>query len=319
MSNGGAKKGEQGVMTVAKRARTADVVNVNAFTGHVVQLFHHHKPFSLTNQPWQLIDGPYHNIKINEELVVGLNIIPGLGNSFTVFPYGPEGMKCSTRDGCGGIVQRGQALQWQCNALLRVQAGPFTTDVMVVHLDAKQPIDGAMDIEKLVQMIFHVVADADITQPCWLLGSIEANQRDSWQEIANTLSAERVQFKLSLDQLQTQFTLMQQQHTTYDEAMQKKLQLYVNTIEEFRQVATCGICHQVMPTIKPCKVAECGHFRCEDCHADYFHALGFSPAKCHICSAPAPEESWQPSWLMTSIVADLTKLHTELQKLEAGA
>ena len=213
MSNGGfPKKGEEGVMTVAKRARTADVVNVNAFTGHVVQLFHHHKPFSLTNQPWQLIDGPYHNVKINEELVVGLNIIPGLGNSFTVFPYGPEGMKCSTRDGCGGIVQRGQALQWQCNALLRVQAGPYTTDVMVVHLDTKQPIDGAMDIEKLVQMIFHVVADADITQPSWLLGSIEANQRDSWQEIANSLSAERLQMKQVAQDLLIKWTTTQQHH-----------------------------------------------------------------------------------------------------------
>ncbi len=47
-----------------------------------------------------------------------------------------------------------------------------------------------------------------------------------------------------------------------------------------------------MLTNKPCKVAECGHFRCEECHEDYFHALGFSPDMCHICSAPAIEEKW---------------------------
>jgi hypothetical protein len=79
-------------------------------------------------------------------------------------------------------MDKGQALDWACNALLRVEcvvspAVTFRADVIFVHLNGQ---DVPVNIEQAVRDIFHV--DGNMHLPCWLPASIADNYRHSWKE-----------------------------------------------------------------------------------------------------------------------------------------
>jgi hypothetical protein len=64
-----------------------------------------------------------------------VTIVPESPTHFNVLPYGPKGMTCTDRDGCGGVVQRGQCLSWKYESLLHVECDTVCADVMVVNID----------------------------------------------------------------------------------------------------------------------------------------------------------------------------------------
>ena len=109
---------------------------------------------------------------------MGLNVSVSDWHGYEVTPYGPADIICKDRYGCGGPVQPGNTLQWCCNHSLHYKCGTVTADVMVVYVHDKQAQDGTMHIENIVRTMFQMEGDLDTTEPCWMPGSIEQNQRD---------------------------------------------------------------------------------------------------------------------------------------------
>ena len=307
------KNGDDACVAVTKRPRTDDLCKATIASGHVVQMYDHNKPWSLATHAWQVVGPRIFNVKISEEHMVGLNISVSGSEHYEVTPYSPTGIKCTDRDGCGGPVRLGDTLQWKCNHLLHFESGPVCADVMVVFLDIKQPQDGTMHIEKLVRLMFQVDGDFDTTEPCWMPGSIEQNQRDCWKHHANEFSKQTLQLKLeyqSMKQLmQTEKNAMQQQMQAEIDRTQKQLQLYKNAVEEITKIATCPVCLELMPEKKPGRLAECGHFVCTGCHEDYYHGIGIYEAPtCSTCQLPAGnKDSWKKFFCMTGVVAAIKK------------
>jgi hypothetical protein len=119
---------------------------------------------------------------------MGLNLSVSGGAHYEVTPYGPVGMKCTDRDGCGGPVRLDDTLQWKCNEVLHYQSGAVSVYVMLVFIDIKYPVDGIVNVQDIVCDMFQVDADPDIEESCWMLGSIEHNQRVYYKHEAEALS-----------------------------------------------------------------------------------------------------------------------------------
>jgi len=282
-----------------KRARTEDGVPAckqsNDKTPHV-QIFLDNKIWSLPKYPWQRIDGRCYNVTLSEKDLVGVTIVPDSPTHFNVLPYGPKGMLCTDRDGCGGVVQRGQCLSWKYESLLHVECDTVCADVMVVNIDMQQVVDG--NIEKVVCRLFHVKPDPDITQPCWTLGTTEANQRDSWENIAAKCNK-------MITEMQLQRRLIEVDQTY----MLSQLQLHRDMSDSVKQAVTCPVCLQVVSDKVPSLLAPCGHFMCADCHKDYYHAIGiYDSPKCGTCQARTGEDEWQKFYVATGVAAALSKM-----------
>ena len=307
MSKAGSSKPEGEPMALTKRPRTEVMIKFTRASGLYVQIYDHHRPWSLATHRWHLVDSQCFNVTISEQHMMGFNIVSFGSESarehFTIIPYGPDGLRCTDRDGCGGAVQRGQALRWKCNCLLHFECGPVRADVMVVFIESKEPLDGVMQIEKIVRAMFHVVGDDDITEPCWLQGSIEQNQRDISKHHAAEASKEIVQLKL-------EYQNMKQLMQAENDRTQQQLQVYKKSIEAITEIAKCSICKDLMSDKKPGMVAPCGHFVCAGCHVDYFHALGNNSARCDTCFTTTPKGVWQKFFCMTGVVEAIKKTIT---------
>ena len=309
MSKAGSSKPEGEPTALTKRPRTEVMLKTTRVSGLYVQIYDHHRPWSLATHRWHLVDSQCFNVTINEQHLMGFNIVSFGSESarehFTIIPYGPDGLKCTDRDGCGGAVQRGQALRWKCNCLLHFECGPVCADVMVVFIESKERIDGMLHVEKIVRTMFHVVGDDDITEPCWLQGSIEQNQRDISKHHAAEASKEIVQLKLEYQNMKQ---LMQAQ----TDRTQQQLQVYKESMEAITKIATCSICIQLMPEKKPGMLAECGHYICAGCHEDYYHGIGpYEAAQCSVCHvAVGPKQNWQKFFCMTGVVEAIKKTIT---------
>jgi hypothetical protein len=288
------KQADEGVMTLGKRAHTGRLCKRGTESGYYVQIFEHQKPWSLQTHPWRLVEGPYFNVVLNELHGIGINIVPPAcvqsNGHINLLPYGPDGMKIMNRDGCGGTVQRGQALQWKCGSLLHCEykskIGLVSADVMIIHVHS---IDDCPVIENFVRALFRVTGDDDITEPSWKLGSMEQNECTYWKNHAAELSKQNE--KLQLD----------------TQAMQKQLEMYKDMHETIQKIATCSVCYEPAPVDDPCMLAACGHFTCKGCYIDYYKAIGTSIPRCTTCQQVAHKDTWQVMWCMNSVVAALEK------------
>ena len=306
------KDDDEPCVALVKRPRTHDLCKATQASGHFVQVFDMHKPWSIATHPWQLVGPKVFNVKINEELLMGLNLCVSGGEHYEVTPYGPVGMKCMDRDGCGGPVRLGDTLQWKCNELLHYESGAVSVYVMLVFIDIKYPLDGIVNVQKIVCDMFQVDADPDIEEPCWMLGSIEHNQRDYWKHTSALLVKENVNLKLEAqnmqlqmqadkDALQAEMQALKRASEQIFERDQIQLQRYKKAIEAIAKVATCGVCHDMMPEKGACMMAPCGHYICAGCFNDYFHALGNGRAKCSVCDGYSPKSDWQHFHCFTGI------------------
>jgi hypothetical protein len=286
---------------LAKRPRTQEYVKLNAKYAYYVQQFHHDKKWSLTTHPWEVIDGLHFTLTLSEHHGMGVHIVAGDGESITVFPFGPDGVKCLDRAGCGGVVQRGKSLQWRVNCLLQYECGPVRADVMVVHLntDHMRTLEN-IDIEQAVRAIFHVHGEMETTEPCWRAGSVAENHRDYYKHHAQEYSADL--FKLQLG-----YHKMQRELVSQKEALDKQLQLYKKMKDSITQCATCSVCTELAPEDDPCMLAPCGHFLCNGCYRDYFKAIGNSRPRCGQCLKTAPEQSWHVMWFLTGVATAIKK------------
>lgn len=311
MSGGMAKKGDESMMTVSKKPRTEQLCKQSTESiqsGFHVQTYDHNKPWSLHTDAWRLVELPCFNVVLNASRGIGITIVPPAYMQPTthvnLIPYGPDGMKFTDRDGCGGPVPRGQALLWKCGSLLHCEYSTkdfaLSVDVMVVHLDYTGHLDEPV-VEEIVRAKFYVDGDDDITQPSWKLGSVEQNERAYFKECAQERSKQILQLKVA------------------NMAQQQQLQVYKVMHESFKEIAICAICRKPAPAIKPCMLAPCGHHACEECFDEYFQSLGVydnDPA-CSTCRKPAPRSEWSLMWVMTGVVSALNKADTALNKADS--
>lgn len=308
-------------MTLTKRPRTDSLCKQTTSSGFFVQVYLHNKPWRSSTNPWQFIGQQHFNVKISENM--GFNIVPPRGtaaaDTVTIFPYGPKETKCTSREGCGGIVRIGEALQWKCNQLLHYECDRTAADIMIVCIDIQhieQTDNANRDLEQAVRAMFFVGGDDDITEPCWKLGSMEKNELVMWKSYSEENSKQTLQQKLDFQnekqQMQAAHNAVQQQMQAAKDAMQEKLQLYQNAIEAITKIATCPICMELMPEKKPGMLAECGHFICAGCHEDYYHGIGIYEAPtCSTCQLPVgPKDNWKKFYCMTGVVAALKQTVT---------
>lgn len=304
MSSGGQKTGNEYVMTLSKRPCVEDRLvpfQKGDISGLYVQTFEKFKPWNLGSRPWMHVDSHCFDVPLNEEHVIGVNIVPSNDEYFTALPYGPKGMKCVNREGCGGIVQRGQQLRWKCGSLLRVEFGAVSVDVMVVRLDVKQDDPGCLHIESMVRDMFHVDCRSyATTEPCWLVGSVQENERDRWKYIAEDHERQLVELKAEAHKMQLQ-----------RQTDQRDLKTYFHMHTTISLIATCSVCKNLHSEEDPCFLAPCGHFLCEECHKDFFKAIGNSIPRCSECGRQVPpKERWLAFWVLTGVVAALKKAIT---------
>ena len=298
MSGGMAKKGDESMMTVAKKARTEQLCKNSIESSYHVQTYDHHKPWSLRTDGWRVVQLPYCNVVLSESHCIGITVVPPApmqaASHVNLIPYGPDGMKFTDRDGCGGPLPRGQALTWKCGSLLHCEYHTkdfaLSVDVMIVHVDCQLQYEEI--VEDLVRVRFFVGGDDDITQPSWKLGSMEQN--------------ERTYYKLLCENNEKQILQLQEANRT----QQRQLQGYSAMYESIKEAVICAICRKPAPTVKPCMLAPCGHHTCEDCFEDYFQSLGVieNEPKCFTCRKPVPRIEWSLMWVMTGIVAALNKV-----------
>jgi hypothetical protein len=324
------KGAEEPRYAVVKRPRTEDAFLIRASKALFVQVYDHKKAWSLAKYPWLLVEGPFFTLSLSDEHGMGLNIVRmDSGEHFTVIPYGPEGMQCTDREGCGGVVQRGQKLKWKLNSLLQYECDPVRADIMVVEINLSDAANGCLDIENMVRTKFHVAGDFDTTEPCWLSGSITENHCTSWKHHAQEHKKEALQLyamsNVLQQQIESQRQDMQQErgealnalllkHAAEMKAVQDELQLHKTAIEAIKKATTCSYCLKMVPDRGPCMLAECGHFICGGCHNDYFSALGYDEPKCSECRQVVPQNTWQTFYGMTAIVAAVKK--TEPREVE---
>jgi hypothetical protein len=312
-------------LTVAKRQCTQSIAKQTAASGYHVQVFVNGKPWNSAKDTWQFIDGQYYNVKISEEQHAGLNILPSRSAdsmaNLTIFPYGQHEMKCTGRDGCGGIVKNGHALQWKCGSLLHYECGPIAADVMVVCIDSKQAVDAGMDVEQCVRGMFFVGGDDVISEPCWKVGSMEGNELDMWKSYSAETSKQALQQKLDFQNFQLQQKLEAQNFKEKTEAqvgtmqesvakMKETMGMYKKALVQINDCVKCVVCHDLLSENKACNMAPCGHLFCDFCLHGYFSTLGHAPPVCSECRAEAPEDSYKNFCGFTGIVAALKKLPT---------
>ena len=319
MSKGGSpKQGDDCSTALTKRPRTDSLCKQTTSSGFFVQVYLHNKPWRSSTNPWQFIGGQHFNVKISENM--GFNIVPprsgAPGETFTIFPYGPTATKCTSREGCGGIVRIGEALEWKCNQLLHYECDRTAADIMIVCIHAQQLFDAGNNKEQIVRAMFSVGGDDDITEPCWKLGSMEKNELVMWKRYSEENSKQTLQQKLDFQaekqQMQAAHNAVQQQMQAAKDAMQEKLQLYKNAIEAIREIAMCPICKDLMSDRKPGMLSECGHYICAGCHDDYYHGIGIYEAPtCSTCALPVgPKDNWKKFFCMTGVVAALKQTVT---------
>ena len=211
-------------------------------------------------------------------------------------------------------MRLGDTLQWKCNELLHYESGAVSVYVMLVFIDIKYPLDGIVNVQKIVCDMFQVDADPDIEEPCWMLGSIEHNQRVYYKHEAEALARTTVQLRLQAQNMQLQMQAdkdalqaeMQALKSSCEQHLERsriQLQRYNKAIEAITLVATCGVCNDVVPEKGACMMAPCGHYICAGCFKDYFHAIGNSRPQCSECNAYAHKDSWQSFFCMTGIAA----------------
>jgi hypothetical protein len=277
-------------MALAKRQRTQEYVKYNERWAFYVQQYHHNKKWSLATHPWEVIHGLHFTLTLSEEHGMGVHIVAGGDDKITIFPFGPDGVKCLDRAGCGGVVQRGKSLEWNVNEILHYECGPVCAVFIIVFLKVSnmQSLEN-MDIEKAVRAIFHVDSETVTNVPCWLSGSVEENHRDYYQHHVQVYGKDLLKLKLEYQQ------------------QQKKLQLYENMKETITKIGTCSVCQELAPEDDPCMLAPCGHFLCIGCYRDYFKAIGNSVQKCGQCKQSAPERSWHVMWCLTGVATALKK------------
>jgi len=253
---------------------------------------------------WQYINRQSFKLQLNKEHNLGINICtPADGTTahVTILPYGPEQIKCTSRDGCGGLMDRGQALDWACNALLHVEcvvspSFTFRADVIFVHLNGQ---DVPVNIEQAVRDIFHV--DGNMHVPCWLSASITDNYLHSWKEAAEKSSAayELLERKAKETQEKLQLELTE---------AEKQLKKYADVIDEIEKLTKCSHCHTLVSKKAPCQLGRCGHWVCTKCVHDYFHALGHGKPYCAICKDEVPRLTWRPFYALTGVSAQIQKV-----------
>jgi hypothetical protein len=228
-------------------------------------------------------------------------------------------MRCTGRDGCGGIVKNGHALQWKCGSLLHYECGPIAADVMVVCIDSKQAVDAGMDVEQCVRAMFFVGGDDVISEPCWKVGSMEGNELDMWKSYSAETSKQALQQKLDFQNFQLQQKLEAQsfkekteaQVGTMQEAVEKMKEtmcVYKKAIDQIKDCVKCSVCQDLLSDTKASHMAPCGHLYCDFCFNGYFGTLGHAPPTCSECRAEAPEDSYKNFCGFTGIVAALKKL-----------
>jgi hypothetical protein len=262
--------------------------------------------------PWQYIDRQSYRMELSKENKIGINISTharGTTEHVTIVPYGPKEIKCTTRDGCGGFMEKGQALDWACNALLRVECvvSPFVTfrtDVIIVHINSQ---DGPVNIEQAVRDIFNV--DGDKHLPCWLPASIADNYRDSWKEAAERVTTAHELLERNATETQEK---LQSELTNAKELLQK----YDAVIDEIEKLAQCSHCKMLVSSKAPCQVARCGHWVCTKCLYDYFHGLGHDTPFCGMCNDKVPRLTWQSFYALTCVSAQLKKVRPQ-EEVEA--
>jgi hypothetical protein len=268
--------------------------------------------------PWQYIDRQSYRMELSKEHQIGINISThahGATEHVTIVPYGPKEIKCTTRDGCGGFMEKGQALDWACNALLRVECvlSPFLTFravVIIVHLNSQ---DGPINIEQAVRDIFNV--DGDMHVPCWLPASIADNYRQSWKEAAErvTASYELLERKAKETQELLEQKAKETQEKLQSELTDAKEQLkkYDAVIDEIQELAKCSHCKTLVSKKAPCQLGRCGHWVCTKCLYDYFHGLGNSTPFCGMCKDEVPRLTWQPFYALTGVSAQIQKVRPQ--------
>ena len=295
-------------MQLAKRAATTKTAS-----GFFAQFYDSH---AKEMNPWQHIDKQSFNLKLSQEHKVGINIsTPAYGTAtehVTIVPYGPTEIKCTSRDGCGGMMDKGQALDWACNALLRVECvlSPvvtFRADVMIVCIN----IEDGIDIEQAVRDIFNVVGDTD--QPCWLLASIEDNWRHTWMQATGECTAAYKLLKHNAKE--TQEKLQAELNDT-----KEQLEKHAAVIDAIEELAKCSMCKTLVSSKAPCQLARCGHWVCAKCLHDYFHGLAsFTKPFCVVCKDEVPRLTWQPFYALTGVSEAIQKLkpQEEVEKCTA--
>jgi hypothetical protein len=313
-------------LTVAKRQCTQSLAKQTAASGYHVQVFlNGKKDWNSSKDTWQFIDGQYYNVKISEEQHAGLNILPSRSAdsmaNLTIFPYGQHEMKCTGRDGCGGIVKNGHALQWKCGSLLHYECGPIAADVMVVCIDSKQAVDAGMDVEQCVRAMFFVGGDDVISEPCWKVGSMEGNELDMWKSYSNETSKQALQQKLDFQNVQLQQKLELKNFKEQTEAQVANMQesmgkmheangVYKKAIDQITDCVKCTVCHDLLSDTKASHMAPCGHLYCDFCFNGYFSTLGHSDPACSECRQAAPENSYKDFRGFTGVVAALRQADT---------
>ncbi len=123
--------------TLTKRPRTQEYVKLNEKYTYYVQKYDHDKKWSLATHPWKAIHGLHFTLTVSEQHGMGVHIVAGDGENICIFPFGPDGVTCRDRTGCGGVVQRGKSLEWKINEILRYECGPVSADIMVVYLNIR--------------------------------------------------------------------------------------------------------------------------------------------------------------------------------------
>ena len=310
------------VVPVAKKARTdegAAVKRKEYKGGLFVQVYQKGKPWSLQLNPWQYIHTPCFNLQLSQEHNMGINICSAYDADdpelVTLLPYGRLPVKCTGRDGCGSVLQRGQALQWKANCLLHFQCGTVSADVMLVRIDLQHvDPDGALDVESIVRAMFLVDGPDNTTEPCWLPASILENHRDSWKHRADEFSKQITQLHVDKQQLHEANLQTIQEVTNKLDVVKEftcrltdKLQVYKDAMLAIEKIATCGVCMELMPEKEACMMAPCGHYICAECFNNYFHGLGADRPYCSTCSAYAPKDHWQSFFCMTGIAEAVKK------------
>ena len=305
-------------LAVAKRPRTDDLDTVTKNCGHFVQVHDRNKPWSLATHPWQYVaPGKTFNVKISEQH--GLNIIVAYKEEYEALPYGPAGMKCTDRDGCGGTVRLGDTLQWKNNCLLHYECGDVSVDVMVVLVFNINAQDNIIRVQNTVCDMFQVDADPDIEESCWMLGSIEHNQRVYYKHEAEALSKQilhitqeyknmKLQMQANEDALKADMQAANDALQADKIAMQQQLQRHKQTLENLAKIATCSVCMELMPEKMNCMMAPCGHYQCAACFKDYFHGLGASRPQCPVCNGYSPKTEWVTFFCMSDIAAAINSV-----------
>jgi hypothetical protein len=279
-----------------------------------VQMYIKNKPWSLLQFPWQRIDGRCYKLTLCEHNAVGMGIVPDSPTHFSVMPYGPPGMKCTDRDGCGGVVQRGQFLLWKYNSLLRFESDTVCADVLVVNIDMQEVVDG--NIEQLVCRLFHVQSNPNITEPCWLLGTPEANQRDSWENAAIRCQQLVSEMQKSSKLATAEITRIAALQLAAKQHMDKKLAAYEEMVASITKSATCTFCQHVAPHDKPSMLAPCGHHICKGCHEDYYHGIGdYEDPICITCKRVTLKPEWKKFFVLTSVVTALKDAEKKIAEL----